>query len=751
MILLGLAFLILSAASFASAECTVFNTPRIRPPDTQIILSQGKESTYDFQIENMNESNVIYSYSVISGKVSSIQISNTGFLRVTADESSEDPVTLGIVAIKAGCAGILLVDAPVLLKPEIISYTPVDEIILVEEGDSVLFSILAVTKNPDKRVLYDWYLGGVRLEMAKRSSYTLVPELVPGGKQNLTVVVYDYYGTSSEKTWQLSITKNNQPPVQTAELPTVILFKNVASEGFNLNQYFIDPERGPLKYSWKQVTPVYEDIKYANISITLLPDGTVVFYPENDTKGYAYFTFTAADSLGARAESNTTRVDVLEGQATYNITSTQFRYFCGDSQCNGIENCTICPEDCGTCDEGDVTGCNVEWNCTVWEACQPEGVQYRTCKDIYNCDDNRTMPLLQQPCLYNATCQDGLWNGIETGVDCGEACSNICPNCTDKIMNGNETGVDCGGQCDKECPSCFNGKKDGNETDSDCGGNCKGCAGDKTCKSNKDCSSLQCKYMKCTFPSCSDQIKNQGEKGIDCEGPCEAVCHNCNDKIMNGNEEGIDCGGGFCRPCETCQDGLKNQDELLIDCGGSCGWCGPGDYWKQFRMSILVLLGLFAFIILDLLVYFSYLMSHPEKAELLYESNTFFILMTGIHKGCRRCRKLFGTKPFLSPEDYNGLRLKIARVAVKDTFTSGELHQLIHDIIGEIFALAPGFDDATFFSKARASKISPFIKILLVGFYKKTARLLTQKYVPFEEKQAFLAELKYLLLELSKN
>jgi hypothetical protein len=47
--------------------------------------------------------------------------------------------------------------------------------------------------------------------------------------------------------------------------------------------------------------------------------------------------------------------------------------------------------------------------------------------------------------------------------------------------------------------------------------------------------------------SCFDGIKNQGEKGVDCGGPCA--------------------------PCPSCDDGIQNQGESGIDCGGSCAAC----------------------------------------------------------------------------------------------------------------------------------------------------------------------------------
>lgn len=52
-----------------------------------------------------------------------------------------------------------------------------------------------------------------------------------------------------------------------------------------------------------------------------------------------------------------------------------------------------------------------------------------------------------------ATCDDGMQNGDETGIDCGGDC-DACPTCNDGIQNGDEEGVDCGGT---DCPDCLVG------------------------------------------------------------------------------------------------------------------------------------------------------------------------------------------------------------------------------------------------------------------------------------------------------
>jgi hypothetical protein len=80
-------------------------------------------------------------------------------------------------------------------------------------------------------------------------------------------------------------------------------------------------------------------------------------------------------------------------------------------------------------------------------------------------------------------------------------------------------------------------------------------------------------WEECTYiPTCFDGVKNQGELGIDCGGPCRP-CGTCFDGIQNNDEESVDCGGEFCEPCMNCSDGVMNWGELGIDCGGPCSAC----------------------------------------------------------------------------------------------------------------------------------------------------------------------------------
>ena len=55
--------------------------------------------------------------------------------------------------------------------------------------------------------------------------------------------------------------------------------------------------------------------------------------------------------------------------------------------------------------------------------------------------------------------------------------------------------------------------------------------------------------------TCTDGVRNQGEQGIDCGGPCPGTCANCADGIMNQGETSVDCGG----PCDPCYPSLRSR------------------------------------------------------------------------------------------------------------------------------------------------------------------------------------------------
>lgn len=195
-------------------------------------------------------------------------------------------------------------------------------------------------------------------------------------------------------------------------------------------------------------------------------------------------------------------------------------------------------------------------------------------------------------------------------ASCTSPCGGSGPTCNDGIQNGDETGVDCGGSC-SPCPVACND----NEvvisilTDNYPGEttwtltNSSGtvvASGGPYASSGTNYSQTVCVVdgcydfrindsygdgICCAYGSGSYTVTSGGttyasggqftssETTNFCLGGGPAPT--CDDGIQNQGEEGIDCGGP-CAPCPTCDDGIQNGDETGVDCGGSCAPCEPG-------------------------------------------------------------------------------------------------------------------------------------------------------------------------------
>ena len=224
-----------------------------------------------------------------------------------------------------------------------------------------------------------------------------------------------------------------------------------------------------------------------------------------------------------------------------------------------------------------------------------------------------------------STCDDGMQNGDEEGVDCGGSDCPACPTCDDGIQNGDEEGIDCGGSVCAPCDEviCENngvrieinfdlraqhtsweitnsagavvaaggpypeyaGQANVQFTQNVC--LTDGCYtftifdsfGDGLCCRRGNGSYILYDYQ--TFAILGSGGEFTFSESTDfCLGNLDPSFNYC---VQNGDEEGIDCGGILCPPCgadPTCDDGVQNGDEEGVDCGGSfcppCASCNDG-------------------------------------------------------------------------------------------------------------------------------------------------------------------------------
>ncbi len=197
-------------------------------------------------------------------------------------------------------------------------------------------------------------------------------------------------------------------------------------------------------------------------------------------------------------------------------------------------------------------------------------------------------------CLMTESCEDGIQNGDETGIDCGgascEPCVTLTATCEDGVQNGDEQGIDCGGAICKPCDCILNLVYDnivcndnGTATPNDdlftvdvtlTGvGNSylwNGTLGNQQMIGRygvpttfgpfltNSGSNISGWFMDNDIMNCAVDviIKAPSNCSIDpCIGESNEPCFTCFDGILNGEEESIDCGGLHCVPCNSVNEG----------------------------------------------------------------------------------------------------------------------------------------------------------------------------------------------------
>ena len=236
----------------------------------------------------------------------------------------------------------------------------------------------------------------------------------------------------------------NDPPYLIRPLPNETLPCNSTLYAFFLRDYFADPDRGDiLNFSYISGSST------VFINVTINNDTSVVFIGTQPGRGF--FIFRATDLGGLYADSNVVQVDVScqpQQPGTGDQTGTRGagggggiappcipeliclpwsecypnglqvqvcrdKYGCSETEIRFYQNCTY---------TGEQPPCQENWLCSEWSVCSVEGKQNRSCTDLHECQTTKTRPPLEQECVYQPTCEDGVQNGNETGVDCGGPC-----------------------------------------------------------------------------------------------------------------------------------------------------------------------------------------------------------------------------------------------------------------------------------------------------------------------------------------
>ncbi|KXX70267.1 di-heme oxidoredictase family protein [Flammeovirga sp. SJP92] len=178
-------------------------------------------------------------------------------------------------------------------------------------------------------------------------------------------------------------------------------------------------------------------------------------------------------------------------------------------------------------------------------------------------------------CYFVPTCNDGIQNGDETGVDCGGSSCNDCPTCEDGIQNGDETGVDCGGANCMSCDVVCNGTPNPNATVQKTNESVENLSDGTITFVYDDVEGRELFEFSIDGGQTYPYVRNDNSEWFTVADLAPGTYH-----IMvrwgNGGDCPIDLGnvtileGG---PAPTCSDGILNQGETRVDCGGPCQEC----------------------------------------------------------------------------------------------------------------------------------------------------------------------------------
>jgi len=122
-----------------------------------------------------------------------------------------------------------------------------------------------------------------------------------------------------------------------------------------------------------------------------------------------------------------------------------------------------------------------------------------------------------------------------------------------------------GGVDDAGNATCADGVQNGLETDVDCGGDaCPPCALERQCGGDADCQSGACRAGVCAALG----------GGSPCQSGLDPTCHDC---VRNGPETDVDCGGDACLPCGAGKGCISDGDCTSAYCAqGTCAMGAPG-------------------------------------------------------------------------------------------------------------------------------------------------------------------------------
>lgn len=306
------------------------------------------------------------------------------------------------------------------------------------DPDGVNFTFFLSPQPPDNVSIFNLSNTGV---------INFTPTNNDTGNHSVLLGIDDNSGCDNAYAYSLfsfTVANINDPPYLIKDIPNQKFSANTTLYALFLTDYFADPDDDPLTYSF------IRDTSTMTLNVTINPDSSLVLYSAQC--GKAYLKFIATDPYNLSATSNIVEVeskcDVSDNGGESSDDSSAgggggggVALLCKPemiclpwSECypNGLQ-VQVCKDKNGCTDDevkfhqnctykSNVSQCKENWLCSEWSVCSIDSMQNRTCEDLERCQTTHYRPVLEQPCVYNPTCDDGVKNGNETGIDCGGEC-----------------------------------------------------------------------------------------------------------------------------------------------------------------------------------------------------------------------------------------------------------------------------------------------------------------------------------------
>ncbi len=294
----------------------------------------------------------------------------------------------------------------------------------------------------------------------------------------------------------------------------------------------------------------FSDSKQTNITVIEINNKPVMANVNNQTitlsggSGNLYLEFNVSDTEdGNRTSGNISfNITFLSGSAIFGISNNGVINTTLNSTHIGSYNIEVCATDSGID--------NPHQNISL---CGQNGLNSSDCKRF-------TLSISEETAAISS--------GIESGgIGAGGACLvkwacldwNECQNADEGLASGELSGENyraINSQC-----------LENNWNDEFCGFQTRECKDVNNCNSllNKPNEIQECYYT--INPTCFDGIKNchsgSCEFLVDCGGPCNA-CPTCSDNIKNQGEEGVDCGGACPNECPKLAPPAEVESKTLL-------------------------------------------------------------------------------------------------------------------------------------------------------------------------------------------